>query len=388
MPLRALLVLSAAVLVTVTAESLPAGLLPEMAADLRVDPEQIGALISVWALTVIVTSLPLARILASRDRRLVLGVALAVFAVANLATSVAPDYTLVLATRVVAAVAHGVFWSVVVVYATSLLSPSHLGRGLAIVTAGGTLATALALPAATLLAQGVGWRPAFVLLSLVAAALGVVIVRSMPRSRPTGVSERGARGGFWRDRSTPAILVFSVSAVLIAMAQFATFTFVRPYLSVAASIEPEWAAGLLLAYGAAGLLGVVLAGYLADRFPRSSLSIVLVVFAAAFALLAVAAGSLAAVIVGFVVWGLVFGAVFPLLNTMLMRTSTERTRPLASAGVVVFFNIGIATGPWLGAVSGGATTPQNTAAVSASAMLLAAALGTVGVLLASRTARR
>ncbi|MBZ4487877.1 MFS transporter [Microbacterium sp. cx-55] len=389
MPLRALLVLSAAVLVTVTAESLPAGLLPEMADDLRVSPEQIGSLISVWALTVIVTSLPLARLLAARDRRLVLGIALAVFAVANLATSFAPDYGLVIATRVVAAVAHGVFWSVVVVYATSLLSPTYLGRGLAIVTAGGTLATALTLPAATLLAQAVGWRPAFVLLSLVAAVLAVVIIRSLPARATSAETVRQAnRGGFWRDPSTPAILVFSLAAVLIAMAQFASFTYVRPYLSIAASIEPEWAAGLLLIYGAAGLLGVVLAGYLADRFPRSSLSIVLVVFTAAFVLLTVAAGSLPAVIVGFIVWGLMFGAVFPLLNAILMRTSTERTRPLASAGVVVFFNIGIATGPWLGAVSGGATSPAHTTAVSASAMLVAAVLGTVGVLLARRLSRR
>jgi predicted MFS family arabinose efflux permease len=388
MPLRALLLLSAAVLVTVTAESLPAGLLPEMAADLRVSPDQIGTLISVWALTVIVTSLPMARILASRDRRLVLGIALAVFAVANLATAVAPGYGLVLATRVVAAVAHGVFWTVVIVYATSLLSPTHLGRGLAIVTAGGTLATALGLPAATLLAQGVGWRAAFVILALTAAVLAVVIVRTMPSSRPGGQTGDRTTGGYLRDRSLPAILTFSVVAVLIAMAQFASFTYVRPYLSIAASIEPEWAAGLLLAYGAAGMLGVVLAGYLADRFPRSSLSVVLIVFAAAFALLTVAAGSLPAVIVGLAIWGLVFGAVFPLLNAVLMRTATERTRPLASAGIVVFFNIGIAAGPWLGALSGGATTPAHATAVSASAMVLAAALGTVGVLLARRAGRR
>src|SRR5690554_6140885 len=76
-PVRALLLLSLGVLVTVTAESLPAGLMPEMAADLAVSPLQIGLLISVWAVTVIVTSIPLARATARLDRRLVVAGSLA-----------------------------------------------------------------------------------------------------------------------------------------------------------------------------------------------------------------------------------------------------------------------------------------------------------------------
>jgi len=383
-PLRALLLLSAAVLVTVTAESLPAGLLPEMAADLRVAPEQIGSLISVWALTVIVTSIPLARLVGSLDRRLVLGVSLGLFALANLASALAPDYGVLLATRIAAAVAHGVFWSIVIVYATSLLAPSHLGRGLAIVTAGGTAATAAGLPAATLLAQALGWRAAFVVLGSAAVVLAVLVLRAMPGSRPQAVTGSRTRAGFWRDPSLPAIAIFSLASVLIAVAQFASFTYVRPYLSVSASVAPEWAAGLLFAYGAAGMVGVAVAGVLADRFPRSALSVVLLSFAAAFALLSWAATSIVAVIGGLLIWGLAFGAAFPLLQTILMRIATERTRPLASAGIVVFFNIGIAVGPWLGGIAGGATVPTMTTLVSASAMLVAALLGTVGVVLAGR----
>ena len=138
-PLGALLLLSLAVFVTVTAESLPAGLLPEMVAGLQTDPLGVGLLISVWALTVIVTSIPLARLTARFDRRLVAAGALAAFAVANAATALAPTYEVAVATRIAAGVAHGLFWAIVIVYATSLLAPSHLGRGLALVAAGGTV---------------------------------------------------------------------------------------------------------------------------------------------------------------------------------------------------------------------------------------------------------
>ncbi|WP_159499808.1 MFS transporter [Microbacterium sp. 18062] len=381
-PLRALLLLSTAVLVTVTAESLPAGLLPEMAADLRVSPERIGTLISVWALTVIVTSVPLSRALLSVDRRLSVVISLVMFALANLVTAIAPDYGVVLAARVLAAVAHGVFWSIVIVYATSLLSPGHLGRGLAIVTAGGTAATAIGLPAATLLAQGLGWRAVFVVLGATALVLAVVVLRAMPRSLAPTVARGRSSRGFWGDRSLPAVATFGLVAVLIATAQFGSFTYIRPYLSESASVAPEWSAVLLLVYGAAGLLGVVVAGVLADRFPRGSLIAVLVVFAASFAALSLVSASIVAVVASLVVWGVAFGAVFPLLQTILMRIASERTRPLASAGIVVFFNVGIAAGPWLGAAAGGASTPTTAMAVSACAMVLAAVLGTLGVLLA------
>lgn len=386
-PLRALLILSLGVLITVTAESLPAGLLPEMSADLGASPMQIGLLISVWALTVIVTSLPLARATARVDRRLVVGFSLAVFALANLATALAPGYAFALAMRVVAATAHGVFWAVVIVYATSLLSPSHLGRGLAIVTAGGTAATVAGLPAATLLAQGVGWRAAFIVLGVIALTLGIIVVRAMPRFQPAPAeaSDRGA--GLLRDPSLPALAAFGMAAVLIAVSQFASFTYIRPYLEVSAGVEADWAAGLLFAYGMAGMVGVVAAGFLADRFPRGALVTILVGFVVAFAVLTGFAASLPAVIGALVVWGFAIGALFPLLQTTLMRIATDRTRTLASAGIVVLFNVGIAVGPWLGGVTGGDLRPTLTTAVSAGAMLVAAVVGVVAVMLAGRRLR-
>lgn len=381
-PMRALLILSFGVLVTVTAESLPAGMMPEMSADLRVSSMQIGLLISVWALTVILTSIPLSKAVSRIDRRLVVGISLAVFALANLATALAPSYGVAFAMRIAAAAAHGVFWAVVIVYATSLLAPSHLGRGLAIVTAGGTAATVAGLPAATLLAQAVGWRAAFVVLGGIALVIGVIVLRGMPRYVPARDVAADRVRGFWRDPSLPALAAFGASAVLIAVAQFASFTYIRPYLEVSAMIGTEWAAMLLFAYGMAGMVGVVAAGFLADRFPRSSLVAILVAFAVAFAVLTVAAGALAAVIGALLVWGFAIGALFPLLQTTLMRIATERTRTLASAGIVVLFNVGIAVGPWLGGLVGGESAPTVTTAVSAAAMVVAAVLGVVGVVLA------
>jgi predicted MFS family arabinose efflux permease len=383
-PLGALLLLALAVLVTVTAESLPTGLMPEMAASFRVDPLSIGLLISVWAITVIVTSIPLARATASIDRRIVVAVSLAVFALANVATALAPGYAFALGTRVAAAVAHGVFWAIVIVYATSLLAASHLGRGLAIVTAGGTAATVVGLPGATILAQLSDWRIAFGIIGIGALALSAVVLVWMPRAKPSAAEESVPRGGVLRDATFPAVLAFGVASVLIALAQFTSFTYIRPYLEEQAGFDAAWSGPLLLVFGVMGIVGVGLAGVLVDRRPRASLTGTLVLFALALIVLTLWPGSRVLVVSGVALWGLAMGAVFPLIQTTLMRTASERLRLLASAGVVVFFNVGIGVGSWLGGVLDGAWPVTANTAVSAVTMFVAAGLVIAGGVLGAR----
>lgn len=383
MPMGALLLLSLGVFVTVTAESLPAGLMPEMAADLGVDPLRIGLLVSVWAIVVIGTSLPLTRATRAVDRRVVVAASLAVFALANVATAFAPTYEFAFATRVVAAIAHGVFWAIVIVYASSLLAGSQLGKGLALVTGGGTAATVLGLPAATALAQLTSWRVSFAAMGIGMLLLAVVVLRRLPRSVVAPVPA-GAREPLRQDRSIPALLALGISGLLIGLAQFLSFVYIRPYLADAAGIADGWASALLFVFGAAGMVGVTVAGWLADRFPRAALTATLLVFVVAYAVLAALPHVTAVVVVGLALWGAGTGAVFPLIQTALMRAASDRLRDLASSAIVVLFNVGIAFGSWGGGQLVTAYGPTANMAVSSMAVLLAAGLAALGIALAAR----
>lgn len=382
-PLGALLLLSLGVFVTVTAESLPAGLMPEMAADLGVDPLRIGLLVSVWAIVVIGTSLPLTRATRRIDRRIVVAASLAVFALANVATAFAPSYEFAFATRVVAAIAHGVFWAIVIVYASSLLTGPQLGRGLALVTGGGTAATVLGLPAATALAQVTSWRVSFAAMGAGMLLLALVVLRRLPRSIVAPVPA-GDRAPLRHDRSIPPLVIFGLSGLLIGLAQFMSFVYIRPYLADAAGVADAWASVLLFVFGAAGMAGVAIAGAVADRFPRSALTVTLVLLALAFATLALFPGQLAAVVAALALWGAATGAVFPLIQTALMRAASDRLRDLASAAIIVLFNVGIAAGSWAGGQLSGAFGPTANPAASSAAALVAALLAAVGAVLTSR----
>ena len=105
---------------------------------------------------------------------------------------------------------------------------------------------------------------------------------------------------------------------------------------------------LLFVFGAAGMAGVAVAGTLADRFPRTALSATLLVFVAAYAALALLPHVTAVMVVALALWGAGTGAMFPLIQTALMRAASDRLRDLASASIVVLFNVGIAGGSWAG----------------------------------------
>ena len=375
-PWFALLTLAFAVFATVTVEMVPAGLLPAMSADFGVSASSIGLLVSLWAVTIIVASLPIVRLTARVDRRTLIVATLAVMAVANTLTAIAPGYEFALASRVVAAMAHGAFWSVVMVYATSLVSASASGRTVAIVSAGASGATVAGIPFGTIVGQVADWRLVFGGLALALALIAVVVRWRLPSS-PAATPAGSGRGRI--DRSIRPVLAAAVACTLIAGASFTLFTYISPYLTEVAGLPAAWIGPLLLGFGVAGIGGLVAAAITADRWPVASLVSMTVLFAAALATLGFAPQSAPAVIAALLVWGLAIGGLPAMLQARLLGVASPALRGTASALMVVFFNGGIA----LGATLGGVFDDGSNLALAAFA---AAALGAlaVGAVAASR----
>lgn len=144
--MAALLTLSFTIFVNITVEMLPMGLMLPMSRDLDVSPEVIGLLVTVFAFTVVLTSTVLIWLTRSISRKtLVVGV-LVIFALSCIGVAVAPGFWTVVALRVVGGLAHGVFWAVVGSYAAYLVPRELLGRAVAIVNSGGSVAFVLGVP--------------------------------------------------------------------------------------------------------------------------------------------------------------------------------------------------------------------------------------------------
>ncbi|MDP9418143.1 MAG: MFS transporter, partial [Actinomycetota bacterium] len=123
-----MLALPVAAFLVVTAETLPVGLLGDIARDLDARPTSVGMLVGWYALVAAVAPVPIVRWTARYDRRTVLSVTLAVFALANLAAALAPNLAALFAARAVAAVTHGGFFAIAAPVLVRLAPPDRRGR--------------------------------------------------------------------------------------------------------------------------------------------------------------------------------------------------------------------------------------------------------------------
>lgn len=169
MPL-ALLALTIGAFAIGTTEFVIVGLIPTIASNLNVNLPSAGLLVSFYALGVAVGA-PVLTALTGRVPRKVLLVALmALFTAANLLAWRAPGYGTLIVARVLSGLAHGVFFSVGSVIATSLVPKEKSASAIATMFSGLTVAFVTGVPLGTIVGQHFGWRATF----LVVAAFGLI----------------------------------------------------------------------------------------------------------------------------------------------------------------------------------------------------------------------
>jgi len=351
-PLGPLLVLAGAVFASVTSEFLPTGLLPEMAAELGVSESRIGLLVALFAMTVTVTAVPLTLLTARIPRKPLMLALLGGFAVANLASALAPTYELLMGARILGGACHGLFWAVTGPYAAHLVSRARLARALSIVNGGGTMAFILGVPIAAALGHALGWRAAFGVMSGVVLVFLVLVALLLPAidHRPTLATAELAIPAR-RDPTLVGVAIAAATVVVFVVGHNALYTYIAPWLIGVGGVPGEGVSAVLFAFGAAGAVGVVLAAVLGDRFPRAAVVVALAgVVIAGVALATLAPGSAPVSIALLVLWSASFGGLPALVHARMLHTASPRVRDLAAAIITIAFNSGIA----LGALVGGA----------------------------------
>ncbi|WP_431218639.1 MFS transporter [Leifsonia xyli] len=353
-PWTGLIALAAATFLSVTSEMIPTGLLPDMSASLGVSEAQIGLLVTVFAFTVVVTSTPLTALTRRWPRHgLLIGI-LVVLGISNGLTAIAPSYEFVVGSRILGGVAHGMFWSIVGAYAGHLVPKEQIGRAVSITLGGGTLAFVLGVPLGTFAGHLFGWRLSFGILAGLMVVGALVIWRFLPAVER---EEDGARRRHRdrsvpkpRDRTVPAVVMVCLIAAVTMIGHYAFYTFVVPFLTGPMGIPAANVGGLLFVYGIAGAGGLLLAGSVFGPRPQLGLILALVVTGVAVAALALVAARPVLALIAFLLWGLAFGALPPLLQTRMLHTSSAGFRDTASALYTTSFNVGIGGGALVGSL--------------------------------------
>ncbi|HEU0257679.1 MAG TPA: MFS transporter [Microbacteriaceae bacterium] len=374
---RVVTVLMAGTFLMGTTEFLLAGLLPEIAADFHTSVARAGLTVTVFAAGMIVGAPTVSLFTLRLPRRWTLALALGLFALGHAIAALTGSFDVVLAARFLTGVATGAFWSVGSAVAARVAGPAARSRTLGLVLGGGMIANVVGVPLGAFAGQAIGWRSTFWALAGLAVVAGLAVALAVPANRgPATTPSLRAEfrvlldGRFW--------LVLAMCG-MVNGAVLSMYSYLAP-MTRRAGLPDSAMPFILMAFGAAALIGSIAGGRLGDRHPYLAITLTASVSLVAAAGVAAFGAHPVALVLFFSLLGLVGLSSNPALVSLALRFGGAADT-MASAMPASTFNLGTAIGTGVTgaalATSLGAFSPPLVAAVAATLIF-----GPLAVLLA------
>ena len=248
------------------------------------------------------------------DRRSVQIASLLVFAVASLLGALAPNFELLLLSRVLGSIAGAAFTPNAVAIGGILVPPEKRGPAIYLVFGGFTRAAVIGVPPGIWQGLHIGWRETLMMV----AGAAVVAAALIRFGVPSGVKLPSADIKKWamilHDDQTVVMMVTTMFSIA---GTYAVFSYIGPFLSPTVAENPDHLALLLAVFGAAGFVGNLVSGRLVDRFGAAlmvKLNQIGVIIG--LASLVLAHGALVPTMLGLIIWG---GTVFSINSAQQAR---------------------------------------------------------------------
>ncbi|SDK39565.1 Cmx/CmrA family chloramphenicol efflux MFS transporter [Streptomyces indicus] len=348
-----LYLLGLAVFAQGTSEFMLAGLGPDIARDLGVPLSDAGLLTSAFAVGMVIGAPAMALLARRFPPRAALLAFLAAFLAVHVAGALTGSFAVLLAMRVLGALANAGFLAVALATAVTLVRPDQKGRATSVLLGGVTLACVAGVPAGALLGQLWGWRAAFWAVAAVSAPALLAILRSAPAANaatapaPEHTPDVTTELRTLRRRSLQLTLLLGA---LVNGATFCAFTYLAPVITDAARLAESWVPALLALFGLGSFLGVTLAGRFGDGRPRTVLAGGTAALLCAWTAFALTAHWPVATTVATLTLGTLSFAVGATLISRILYAA-EAAPTLGGAYATAAFNVGAVIGPALGGLA-------------------------------------
>lgn len=246
-------------------------LLPFIRDDFALDYTQAGWVVSAFTLSYGISQLPAGWLADRIGPRKVITMGISGVALSGLLVGLSPTYVMMMVSLVLLGAMGGGYHPSAVPLLAAAVEPKNRGRVLGLHQLGGTSSFFLAPLIAATVANALGWRGSFIVLSIPLIIFGIIFyvvisrwgdtkkaVREMP-----GHAETLPTTGNWR--RLVAVLTLSITGDVLI---FSTISFIPLFLVDHFSVTEGTAAALLSLVFSAGLWAGPLGGYLSDRLGK------------------------------------------------------------------------------------------------------------------------
>ena len=243
-------------------EFIVVGILPDIAADLKISEVTVGNLVSLFAF-VYAPVTPLGSALSARFPRFATHLTLiGIFLAGNILCAFAPNYAVLVVARIMIAVVSGTLVAVAMTYAPDVTTDRFRTKFIAWVFSGFSIASVVGVPIGTWVANTFGWRWAFHIINVLTIMLIVGMVVALPRN--SHIVKIGFLPQFrlFFDRR---IQLGVLTVVFGAAASYVFYTYLTPIMRDEVHVPEQYLSVGLVIFGAACLWSNLYVGKLADR---------------------------------------------------------------------------------------------------------------------------
>ncbi|EPP5101013.1 MFS transporter [Enterobacter hormaechei] len=351
-----------------------AGLLPMIETAFSVPVAIAAQLVTAFTLAYGLGSPIFVALLPAHQQRAGLLFALGLFVLANAASALSTDFTVLMVFRAIAGIGAGVYLAMGIAASAALSPPDQRGKSIAVIMGGMASGTVLGVPLSLLLAEQLGWESALWLVTLLGAIAFVGLIARLPSLPTVQAIPLKAKIALLRDSHVVVILLVSL---LAAISSLGMYTFLAPLIAAAEPNSSPSVTPYLWVWGVGGVLGSFLIGPLVDRVKGPTLTLWIMAILAVALLLLPASLSTGPwlVMLPIAIWGAVGWALqVPQNNELIKAREQQGDGNLAVALNESALYLGSALGAAMGGVLLLQQWPAWMLAISAAAVAIIGAI--------------
>jgi MFS transporter, DHA1 family, L-arabinose/isopropyl-beta-D-thiogalactopyranoside export protein len=338
------LVLALSAFIFNTTEFVPVALLSAIGDSLHMKPTDVGLMLTIYAWTVAVASLPLMLLTRNVERRKLLTAVFALFIVSHLVTGMAWNFTVLMVGRIGIAFAHAIFWSISVSLVVRVAPPGNKSRALAMLGMGSSIAMVAGIPLGRVIGESVGWRQTFLVIAG-AAAVALLLLRVILPKLPS--QQTGSFSSLPLLFRKPMLASLYLITILVVTAHFTSYTYIEPFIQNVGHESNRRITYILILFGSAGIPAAICFNRLYPREPGQFLQASVVALCACLMVLFPFVLSIVTLSIHTVIWGGAIVSFGLAMQAWVLKLAPEAA-DLAVSIYSGLYNVGIGAGALLG----------------------------------------
>ena len=327
-----------------TTEYIPIALLSDIGQSFGKAATEVGMMITVYAWIVALLSLPLMLMTKNIERRKLLLMLFALFALFHALSFFSWNFNILLVSRIGIALTHAVFWSITASLAVRLAPDGKTNQALGLLSTGTVLAMVLGIPLGRVVGQYFGWQLSFLLIGVCAAGVMLVLAKNLPALPSQNTGSLSSLPSLFKRRN---LMLLYAMTVLIITAHFTAYSYIEPFVLQVGGFKAEQVTIVLSLYGLAGFAASYLFGkWFAKSQRLFMLGAVAVILLSALLLLPFASFPYAVYALVFI-WGVAIVIVSLGMVSKVLAFASDAA-DVANSIYSGLYNVGIGGGALLG----------------------------------------